>query len=216
MATLVPSLVSLRAEIDRLCPDRLTDSDGWIGDPAHQAKQSDHNPDSRGLVHALDVDKDLRLSDLTMATVVAFIVARCRANTERRLKYVIYQRQIWSATFGWRVRPYTGSNAHTEHAHFSASADHTLEQSRVSWHLEEIPVSLTPADRALLIEVRDLIKALPKQVWNHTEPNPEDIDPKTGKERPGRMGGWARMELLRAKQRHAEVLAAIAAHHPDE
>ena len=58
MAYLAPSLVQLRNEINRRWPNRDKTSDGWIGDPAHQATKSDHNPDSKGCVHALDIDKD--------------------------------------------------------------------------------------------------------------------------------------------------------------
>jgi len=52
---LAPSLVNLRREIDLRWPDRMKTSDGWIGDPAHAQRSSDHNPDARGIVHALDV-----------------------------------------------------------------------------------------------------------------------------------------------------------------
>ncbi len=214
MATLVLSLTSLRSEINRLCPDRSKTSDGWIGDEAHQQEPSDHNPDSRGLVHAIDVDKDLNLYGLTMAMLVAFIVGRCRANKERRLRYVIHNRMIWSASNGWRGRPYTGKNPHTEHAHFSASYDPTLEASPVSWHLEEIPVSLTPADRALLIEVRDLIKALPVAVWNHTEPDPDTSVAKPLP--PRRVGGDMRWLDKRARAYRDQIMTAIHTRFTDQ
>jgi hypothetical protein len=148
---------SLFAAFDALAPDRDHASDGSIGDAAHAAEVSDHNPDETGSVpihdadkinevHAVDVDSDLRTPGLSMETCVQFILSRCRAGAEKRLRYVIYNRRIWEASNGWDQRAYTGSSAHTEHAHFSFSYVTSLEASTASWHLEEIPVSLTPSD----------------------------------------------------------------------
>lgn len=116
MAMLISGLVVLRSEFDRVNPKRDHASDGWIGDDRHAQTISDHNPDSTGLVHAIDVDKD----GVPMAKIVAFLVARCKAGTETRLQYVIYRRVIWSRSWGWTPRVYTGVNPHLEHAHFSA------------------------------------------------------------------------------------------------
>lgn len=136
MATLVPCLVVLRATFDDLFPGRDRASDGWIGDASHAARASDHNPDSRGLVHAIDVDANLG-PGATMRDVVRAVVARCHAGAERRLTYVIYDRQIASASHGWTWRPYDGTSPHTEHAHFSASSVPARENDRSSWHLDE-------------------------------------------------------------------------------
>jgi hypothetical protein len=103
---LVPCLVRLRAEFNSVAPRRARDSDGTIGDRAHQNRSSDHNPDETGTVpvrdadrinevHALDIDKDLRTPGLDMEKVVQFLVGRCRAGTERRLLYIIWNRRIW-------------------------------------------------------------------------------------------------------------------------
>jgi hypothetical protein len=145
MAVLVPCLVALRSEFNDLFPGRDKTSDGWIGDPAHQASVSDHNPDERGLVHAIDVDAGLD-PDFDMQTVVDHLVARCRTNAEKRLTYIIFGRRIWSASKSWIGRDYSGSNPHTQHAHFSASDSPSREQSVASWRLEEVPVALTEAD----------------------------------------------------------------------
>lgn len=156
---LIPALKSLFAEFDRIAPRRDKASDGSIGDPAHQKEVSDHNPDETGSVpihdadhvnevHAIDVDDDLNESDLTMEKVVQFLLGRCRSGAEKRLRYIIYNRRIWSASSGWVQKTYTGASAHTEHAHFSASYDSNREASTASWHLEEIPVALTSADKA--------------------------------------------------------------------
>jgi hypothetical protein len=155
---LIPCLKALFAEFNRIAPSRDKASDGSIGDTAHQQSVSDHNPDETGSVpihdadkvnevHAIDVDNNLNESDLTMEKVVQYVLGRCRAGTEKRLRYVIYNRRIWSASSDWVQKSYTGASPHTEHAHFSASYNSNLEASTASWHLEDIPVALTAADK---------------------------------------------------------------------
>lgn len=130
---LIPCLVSLRDEFNRLSPGRDKASDGAVGDAAHAAESSDHEPDDTpGLrtpytdadnipeVHAIDVDNNLRKSDWSMDRCVEIIVARHRKGTDDRLQNIIYNRRIWSRSWGWTPRAYTGASAHTEHAHFSA------------------------------------------------------------------------------------------------
>jgi hypothetical protein len=156
---LVPCLVRLRSEFNQIAPRRDKTSDGSIGDTAHQASQSDHNDDEVGNVpirdadrihevHAIDVDVDLREPGLTMETVVQFLLKRCRSGAEKRLRYIIFNRRIWEQSNGWRQRPYTGPNPHDHHAHFSSSYTTSHEASMASWHLEDIPVALTSADKA--------------------------------------------------------------------
>jgi hypothetical protein len=49
----------LRLQVDDSYPDRDKSSDGWIGDTSHKARRSDHNPDAKGIVRAIDIDRDL-------------------------------------------------------------------------------------------------------------------------------------------------------------
>jgi hypothetical protein len=155
---LIPCLRALFMEFNRIAPSRDHASDGAKGDAAHEQEVSDHNPDEVGKVpihdadhinevHAIDVDDTLRESDLTMEKVVQFLLGRCRSGAEKRLRYMIYNRRIWSASSGWVQKTYTGASPHTEHAHFSASYTTSLEASTASWHLEDIPVALTAADK---------------------------------------------------------------------
>lgn len=178
---LVPCLVQLRAEVNRIAPSRDEASDGTIGDAAHQAEVSDHNPDEVGSVpihdadrtnevHAWDADDDLRESDLTMEKVVQFLLGRCRSGKETRLRYIIYNRRIWEASNGWKQRAYTGPSAHTEHAHFSASYETAKEASTASWHLEDIPVALTQADKNFITaqiqaNIDEVAAEAAKRVW---------------------------------------------------
>lgn len=184
MAVLVPCLVKLRDEVNELAVNRDKESDGWIGNAAHAAEVSDHNPDETGSVpihdadhidevHAIDVDTDLLVPGLTMETIVQFLLARCRAGTETRLRYIIYYRRIWEASNDWRERAYTGASPHTEHGHFSASYESAKEASTASWHLEDIPVALTPADKTWISE--QITQAV-KDVWDSSA---QDVVPVT-------------------------------------
>jgi hypothetical protein len=126
-------LISLRNEFNALAPARDKASDGAVGDAAHMAESSDHNvddspgsktpytdPDDLPEVHAVDVDNDLNEPGWTMDRCVEIIVTRHRSHQDDRLQNVIWNRKIWSRSWGWTARAYTGASAHTEHAHFSA------------------------------------------------------------------------------------------------
>jgi hypothetical protein len=128
---LVADLGSLRNEFNVLSPGRDKASDGSIGDTAHAEESSDHNPDETGTtpyedpdnineVHAIDVDSDLRKPGWDMQRCVDIIVGRHKNGEDSRLQNVIYNHRIWSRSWGWTAHSYTGTSAHTEHAHFSS------------------------------------------------------------------------------------------------
>ena len=52
-----PRLTSIYVEANHLAPNRRKTSDGTLGDAAHRLEISDHNPDSRGIVHAIDLSQ---------------------------------------------------------------------------------------------------------------------------------------------------------------
>lgn len=145
---LVPCLVSLRDEFNRLAPTRDKASDGSIGDTSHAASSSDHNPDETGNtpysdsdkvneVHAIDVDDDLRKSGWSMQKCVDIIVGRHREGRDDRLQNIIYNRRIWSRSWDWSAREYTGSNPHDKHAHFSSRYTTAQESDASPWGLLE-------------------------------------------------------------------------------
>ena len=113
--SLVPSLVALEAEADRVAPGRRRVSDGSIGDAAHADRVSDHNP-SGGWVHAIDLTDDPRGGFNAHAHARRVIARR-----DPRIKYIISNRRIYGpgSRFGWAGGPYSGNNPHTAHAHFS-------------------------------------------------------------------------------------------------
>lgn len=118
---LAPALQALRAEVDRAFPNRDRTSDGWIGDASHAARVSDHNPcwscggRSNGIVRAIDVDSDGAPGQVT--PVVAAVLRA--AIGDPRVWYVIFNGKIYSRTYGWSPRVYTGSNPHAHHVHVS-------------------------------------------------------------------------------------------------
>lgn len=127
----IPASISLVNEFNAAFPERDKASDGTIGDGEHSQTSSDHNPDETGRtpyednddtneVHARDVDDDLRKAGWSMQRVVDIILARCRSGAEKRIRYIIYNRRIISASWGWGSwHAYDGPSPHTEHAHFS-------------------------------------------------------------------------------------------------
>jgi hypothetical protein len=146
---LVPCLVALRGEFNTLAAGRDKASDGSIADAAHVAGgTSDHigdettaamrakDPDSRNEVHAIDVDNSGPWpAGFSMEKAVQRIVLRHRAGQDDRLQNVIFNRRIWSRSWGWTARAYTGSNPHDHHAHFSARYTSAQEADTRPWGL---------------------------------------------------------------------------------
>jgi len=109
----------LRLQVDDSYPDRDRTSDGWVGDVRHSARTSDHNPDSKGIVRAIDIDRDLagkKKPDL-MPDLADQI--RLCAKSDKRISYIIFNGKIASSRMGWRWRQYSGINPHTKHCHVS-------------------------------------------------------------------------------------------------
>lgn len=136
MATLAAAGVTLRNQINEAFPGRDKASDGWIGDAAHQARVSDHNPDRRGIVHAIDVDEDLA-KNVDARELADELVELARTGEDGgRLKYVVYEDQVASGTYRtlrvdgkyvdvyWRFRGH--GYGHTKHLHvsFTEAAEH--------------------------------------------------------------------------------------------
>jgi hypothetical protein len=113
----------LREQANIRWPKRDTSSDGWLGDPAHRKRVSDHNPDRKGIVHAIDLDADFgRPGRADAQQLVDELVALAKAGKDGgRLKYIIHASYIYSRTYGWKRRKYTGSNPHTGHIHISVT-----------------------------------------------------------------------------------------------
>lgn len=133
------SLLQLRAEIDAVAPDRSRASDGTIGDAAHAARTSDHNPyivDAAGIgvVRALDVTHDPNGG--CDARELAEHVRQLGAAGDPRVRYVISDHRIASPIGGWAWRRYTGANPHTLHTHVSV-VEGPAYDLEIPWGWEE-------------------------------------------------------------------------------
>lgn len=132
MARIAKSLAVLRDQVNARWPNRSKTSDGWIGDPAHAARTSDHNPNAAGVVTALDITHDP-----AHGVDAGKIAETLRQHRDPRIKYVISNARIFSSKSSpWQWRPYTGVNAHTKHVHISVDADPALYDSTAAWALD--------------------------------------------------------------------------------
>ena len=112
---LAKSLEKLREQINAAHPQRSKASDGSIGDQAHAARASDHNPDEHGVVAAIDITND------PSGGVDGHTLSRALTG-DPRAKYVIFHGEIWKARTGqWEA--YHGANAHNHHVHISVKPD---------------------------------------------------------------------------------------------
>ena len=130
MAKLVAAGVTLRNQVNRRYPRRSKRSDGWIGDKAHQARVSDHNPDRNGWVHAIDIDKHMGpvgkwrngLAARKLANQLRLYAASGLPGSER-VKYIVFEGKLASGTHKnswWKWRP--GQWGHYQHIHVSFTA----------------------------------------------------------------------------------------------
>jgi len=114
MAALAGNLARIRSLEEGCFPKLVV---GWIGNPAHQSENSDHNPDSRGLVHAIDLmfGDDVAFHHGAPESLAWLLTPGVRGS----LEYVIHDRQIWTRSKNWHPVKYTGVDPHTNHIHVS-------------------------------------------------------------------------------------------------
>ena len=157
MPRLALSLETLQAQLNALAPKRSKRSDGWIGDAAHSARKSDHNPNDSGVVCALDITHD-PAGDMDCQVLADAL----KKSKDRRIAYVIWNGQIMSGAHSkraWVWREYTGTNPHKTHLHISVISDPRCYDDVKPWQigvkppLKLVVVGVTVGD-ALIIEGR--------------------------------------------------------------
>lgn len=112
---LSPALVTLRAQLDAAEPNRDRRSDGTIGDAAHAARTSEHNPDAQGIVCAFDGTHGpyWKAPQLDVHRIVEDLA------NDTRSKYTIFEGRIKEPGGPWK--PYHGPSPHREHFHQSVT-----------------------------------------------------------------------------------------------
>jgi Putative peptidoglycan binding domain len=128
---LAKSLIVLRNQVNGLAPERSKSDDGTIGDAAHAATSSDHNPNSAGVVCAIDFTHDPSggFDSYKFAEML-------RQTRDSRIQYVISNGRIWNATVSpylWRA--YTGANKHDRHVHISVKQNAAIYDKETQWSL---------------------------------------------------------------------------------
>lgn len=199
---LTKNLQAFRDQMNLYFPNRDKASDGSIGDAAHASGTSGHNPDdsaydnaewdndsdTKSEVRAIDVDDDLRDSNgVTMEDVLQHLLRLAKSDPKFPIRYMIYNKRIFSSTSGWVQKAYTGSSPHTEHLHLSGAYSDAADENVYNYRLDEL-VALTTEE----------ITAIANAVWNKLEEDPYDTaTPK----RQVRAGTWLRYSIAKSTVR---------------
>jgi len=208
VSMLTPGMKNLGNQINRVFINRDGTSDGAIGDYAHQQGKSGHNPDDTSHhnaewdsdsdnipeVRAIDVDSNLG-DEVSAQALVDHI--RKLPNVGTVLRYIIYNRKIYSASNGWNPQPYTGPSPHTEHIHFSGQYSNAADSNTsFNYKLEDIPMALNAADKTWIIQqINAAVSGVKTSVGN-----PLDLNEKIGdKANPARTVGDVFRDLAKLR-----------------
>jgi hypothetical protein len=139
---LANSIKTLLDQVNAAYPHRRKDSDGGIGDEAHAARTSDHNPYIKvkgvGIVRAFDFTH----APETGFDAYAFAEMMLK-NKDYRVRYVISNKKIAYGKGGssdgsatpWKWYPYHGSNPHDHHTHVSVTEKEAEFDSPSRWNI---------------------------------------------------------------------------------
>lgn len=158
---LAHSLEQLRTQVNTLAPGRSKASDGTIGDAAHAASVSDHNPDAAGVVRAFDITHDPAHGLDGTALAGALVASR-----DPRIKYVIWNHRMARSypkpgIPAWSWAAYTGQDPHTNHVHLSVVADARADAT-TPWKIT--PTTPAQEDDMFTDKDRELLGYISKQV----------------------------------------------------
>lgn len=132
------SLNQLLAQVNAKAPNRNKASDGSIGDPAHQAQAcaSQHNSCCVKVAGVWII----RARDFTHDPAGGFnsytFADQLRLSHDPRIRYVISNHHITSASRNWQWESYDGSDPHTNHAHVSVWDDQArFDDTSRAWRI---------------------------------------------------------------------------------
>lgn len=128
MARRAHSLATLLSQVNAMAPNRGKGSDGWIGDSAHAATKSEHNPNAAGVVRAIDITHDPAHGFDSWA-----FADMLRVRADPRIYYVISNGRIANPGQPWRK--YNGSNPHDHHVHISVAAAASKYDDAKPWDI---------------------------------------------------------------------------------
>jgi len=143
-------LETLRSQVNAQWPNRDKSWDGTLGDAAHAARKSEHNPDDHGVVRAMDITHD-PTHGFDSYAFADFL----RENWDDRVQYIISNRRIANIDVGakaWRV--YSGENPHDHHIHITVRADDRGDDPR-PWNIEGAGAPPPPKEGHVLLKVGD-------------------------------------------------------------
>lgn len=131
---------NLQARHDAVLAIWPTMTIGEGGDAAHLAEQSDHNPDARSIVHAIDIMTE---TDTGFDGAAEVILAWLLAWTDD-LQYVIHDRRIYTRANRFRPSPYTGPDPHTNHIHVSGKHGSVGQNAKTGTGYDVAAEAMTP------------------------------------------------------------------------
>lgn len=161
---LAPSLKRLQKDLDeRFGEDRP--NDGTIGDASHAARKSEHNPnrDSSddvpdGAVTAMDIYT--KVGSKTWISAAEFTKLLNTFKKDSRVWYVIHKGYIYSRTYNWAKRKYTGSNPHTNHIHISLRQTKAAVNSTAAWLSDPKPEPTPQPGGKYVVQSGDTLSAI--------------------------------------------------------
>lgn len=176
------SLLVLRDQVNAIAPDRSKASDGLVGDADHQSTASDHNPHfvarvGAEIVTALDLTHDPAggFDSYRFADVL-------RTHRDRRIKYVISNRRIFSSYWSGGVAPFTwrtyeGNDPHINHVHLSV-LDDPISDTATPWNLEGLAMTQTEFNNLFSTALKDpAIAAQMRAIaWQYADANADAYD----------------------------------------
>lgn len=157
-----------------------------VGDAAHRLEVSGHNEDDTVGVRAEDQDADNVPEHRTIDVMLGSKFSKSDAEkfvhdlvsnpeNQARLLYVIFNREIWSASRGWTKRVYEGDNPHTDHVHASGEAD--ADEVSKPWILSDwgsAPTTTPAPSTPVLLDVDGELGPKTIRRWQQVMKTPVD------------------------------------------